>query len=289
MNGRLMRSKLFVPASRPELFAKAAASAADALSFDLEDAVPFERKTEARDTLAGHLASTLHDKVVVVRINALGTKFCEDDIAAVTPASVDIINVPKVEDPSELSEIAGMLDRYDPTTRVGILVNIETPKALRMAGTLAQSHPRVMGLQIGYADLLEPCGIDRLDQAALGYIRIHVRLAAAEAGLPAYDGAFFAVGDQAGCKMESLAARRSGFAGKSCIHPSQIAIINEAFSPTAAEVEKARRIVAAAESATRDGLGAFLVDGQMIDAPFLPRAQAIVEWANRQSNEVSQA
>lgn len=284
----LMRSKLFVPASRPELFAKAAASAADALSFDLEDAVIAARKDSARATLAAYLGQTSHRQLVVVRINALHTPWCEEDVRAIASTQADIINIPMTETPETVIAVASMLARYEPASgqgRVRLLVNIETPKAVRNALALASAHPRVMGLQIGYADLLEPCGIDRTNQAALDHIRISIRLAAAEAGVAAYDGAYFDVADPSGCQAESLIARRSGYAGKSCIHPSQVAIVNEAFSPTPTEIDRARRMLAAAEKAAAAGIGAFTVDGMMIDAPFLPRARAIVDWARQQEQQ----
>ncbi|MDR6872444.1 citrate lyase subunit beta/citryl-CoA lyase [Bosea sp. BE125] len=282
----LMRSKLFVPGSRPELFAKAAASAADSLSFDLEDAVAEERKDEARAQLAAFLRApeAARGKTVVVRVNALGTRHFQADMAAVVMPSVHLVNLPMVEDAETVRQAAQLLDTLDTAAGraqpTGLLVNIETPKALRRAAELATAHPRVAGLQIGYADLLEPTGIDRRDEAALAHIRVAVRLAAAEAGVAAYDGAFGGVNDPDGYRMECAAARRHGFAGKSCIHPSQIAIANEAFMPTATEIARARTILAAAEDAQAKGVGAYLVDGQMIDAPFLIRARAIVALAD---------
>lgn len=274
----LMRSKLFVPASRPELFAKAAAGPADALSFDLEDAVPEARKDEARDSLAAYLREppTGLRKAVVVRINAPGTGHFARDLEAVSLPRTDVINLPMVEDPAAITEAAARLDRLDPAGRIRLLVNIETPRSLRRAADLARAHPRVAGLQIGYADLLEPCGIDRHDEAALAQIRLAVRLAAAEAGLPAYDGAFAAVKDPEAFRAECAAARRHGFAGKTCIHPSQVDIANAAFLPSADELAWSRRILAAAAEAETRGLGAILVDGRMIDPPFLARARAVV-------------
>lgn len=288
----LMRSKLFVPGSRPELFAKAAASAADALSFDLEDAVAEARKDEARAALADFLcAPAAGGKAVVVRVNAVGTRHFAADMDAVALPGVAMINLPMVEDTAAIVEAAAVLERLEAgrggATAIGLLVNIETPKGLRRAADLAMAHPRVAGLQIGYADLLEPTGIDRRDEAALAHIRLAVRLAAAEAGVPAYDGAFGLVTDPEGYRAECLAARRHGFAGKSCIHPSQIAIANECFMPTEQEIAQARRILAAAAEADAKGVGAYLVDGQMIDAPFLSRARAIValaDLAGQQSN-----
>jgi len=277
----MMRSKLFVPGSRPELFAKASQSAADAISFDLEDAVAPSRKDEARTAVAAFLrdAPAMPGKLVVVRVNAVGTAWFRDDMAAVTGERLDLVNLPMVEDPAGVVEAAALLDRLDPGGRIRLLINIETPKAVRRAAELATAHPRVAGLQLGYADLLEPSGIDRHDAAALAFLRIAVRLAAAEAGIPAYDGAYAVVKDPDGYRAECVAARQHGFAGKSCIHPTQIALANQVFMPSPSEIERARRIVAAATEARAKGVGAYLVDGQMIDAPFLASAEATIALA----------
>jgi citrate lyase subunit beta/citryl-CoA lyase len=280
----MMRSKLFVPGSRPELFAKAAASAADALSFDLEDAVPPSRKAEARAALAAFLRDPPRGlrKAVVVRVNAVGTEHFAGDMEAVVGQHLDVVNLPAVEDASAVLEAAACLDRLEggEAGRIRLLVNVETPKGLRKAAELAAAHHRVAGLQTGYADLFEPYGIDRSDPMALAHVRLAVRLAAAEAGVAAFDGAYAAVSDSEGYRAECEAARRHGFAGKSCIHPSQIAIANEAFLPKPAEVEWARRVLAAATEAEAKGAGAFLVDGRMVDEPFLVGARAVLALAD---------
>jgi len=291
----LMRSKLFVPGSRPELFAKAVASAADALSFDLEDAVAEDRKVEARASLAAFLRDLPKGlrKTVIVRVNAVGSDHFAADMEAVVRPRLGVINLPMVEDAAAIAEAAALLGRLEKADgsggagRTRILVNIETPKGLRKAAELAAAHPRVIGLQIGYADLLEPFGLDRSDPAALAHIRMTVRLAAAEAGVAAYDGAYASVSDPDGYRAECEAARRHGFAGKSCIHPSQIAIANEAFMPKPAEVERARRILAAAAEAHAKSVGAFLVDGRMVDAPFLVSARAIVALADLHATDAA--
>lgn len=283
----LMRSKLFVPGSRPELFDKAFASASDAISFDLEDAVAKDRKAEARNVLSVFLNTRPIDrrKAIVVRVNAVGTPDFEPDMLAVANANVDLINLPMVEGDGAIREAAALLDRLESgrasSKPVGLLINIETPRGLRRAAELAGAHARVAGLQIGYADMLEPCGIDRRDEAALAHIRMTVRLAAAEARVPAYDGAFAAVKDPEGYRAECEAARRHGFAGKSCIHPSQIEIANATFLPTPAEIAWARQVVDAAADAGKRGVGAYLVQGQMIDEPFVVRARAVVTLADQ--------
>src|SRR6185437_5814146 len=282
----LMRSKLFVPGSRPELFEKALSSAADALSFDLEDAVAPSQKSQARANLSAFLRDVPPHtgKIIVVRVNAFGTAEFEADIAALAPAPIDIINLPMTEDADAVAQAIASIERSETAHRAKFLLNIETPKALRKAADLAAAHPRVIGLQIGYADLLEPNGIARNDRDALAYIRLAVRLAASEAGIAAYDGAFAAVKDAEGFRAECVAAKHHGFAGKSCIHPSQVATANEVFMPDADEIAWARKVVASAVDAETRGVGAYLVDGQMIDKPFVERARAMVALADRLPN-----
>ncbi len=282
----LMRSKLFVPASRPEIFEKALASAADALSFDLEDAVARDRKAYARDTLAAFLGRMTVDpkKIIVVRVNGVDTPEFADDVRAIVGPRVQMINLPAVEDPETILAAVSLLEHVEREKGAGpirLLVNIETPRALRRAAELACAHRRVAGRQVGYADLFEPCAIDRTDPAAVAQVRVAVRLAAAEAGIPAYDGAFANVKDAEAFRAECLAARRQGYAGKSCIHPSQIATVNAAFLPTAAEVARARRVLEAAAEAEARGQGACLVDGHMVDEPFLISARAVVALAEQ--------
>ena len=283
-----MRSKLFVPASRPEFFAKALAGEADAISFDLEDAVQESRKVEARRTLQTFLQETpprSRGKVVIVRVNRLTTPHFEADIAAVTWPGVDMVNLPKPESAGDVRAAAAVLARYE-TERgierpIGILPNIESPRGLRLAAEIATAHPRVVGLQLGLGELFEPFGIDRTDPLAIYEMQLAVRVAAAEAGVWACDTAYAAVKDPDGFTREAEAARRLGYIGKSCIHPSQIELANAVFRPSDAEIATALRVVDAARGAETHGVGAFLVDGRMIDGPFIRRAEAIVGAARR--------
>jgi citrate lyase subunit beta/citryl-CoA lyase len=283
-----MRSKLFVPASRPELFAKALASEADAISFDLEDAVQESRKAAARHTLQTFLKETPprpRGKVLIVRVNGLATAHFEADVAAVAWPGVDMINLPKPESAEDVRVASAVIARYE-TPRgiaqpIGMLANIESPRGLRLAAEIASAHPRVVGLQLGLGDLFEPFGIDRLDALAVHSMQLAVRLAAAEAGVWACDTVYAAVNDPDGYTREAEAARRLGFIGKSCIHPSQIALANAVFRPSDAEIAAALRVVDAARGAEANGVGAFLVDGRMIDIPFIKRAEAILGAARR--------
>jgi citrate lyase subunit beta/citryl-CoA lyase len=284
----LMRSKLFVPASRPELFAKALAGDADAISFDLEDAVQESRKAEARRVLQAFLRQSSPrpaGKIVIVRVNGLTTPHFEADMAAVAGPVVDMINLPKPESADDVraaaAALAGCERANDVERPIGILANIESPRGLRRASEIAGAHPRVVGLQLGLGDLFEPFGIDRADAKAVHAMQLAVRLAAAEAGLWACDTVYGAVSDPDGYTREATAARRLGYLGKSCIHPSQVPLANAVFRPTDAEIAAARRVIEAAQGAEVSGVGAFLVDGRMIDIPFVKRAEAILGAARR--------
>ena len=283
-----MRSKLFVPASRPEFFDKALASEADAISFDLEDAVQESRKVEARWTLQAFLKKTPprpRGKVLIVRVNGLRTAHFEADVAAVAWPSVDMINLPKPESAEDVRAAAAVLATCEAGRRItqpiGILANIESPRGVRLAVEIASAHPRVVGLQLGLGDLFEPFGIDRSDARAVYGMQLAVRLAAAEAGVWACDTVYGAVKDPDGYTREAEAARRLGFIGKSCIHPSQVPLANAVFRPSDAEIAAALRVVDAVRGAEAKGVGAFLVDGRMIDIPFVTRAEAIVSAARR--------
>ena len=281
-----MRSKLFVPGTRPELFAKALGSAADGICIDLEDAVSEPRKDEARDIVrqllqGGEAAAS--GRTLIVRVNAMDTPHFERDIAAVARPGVHLVNLPK---PASAAHVRAAIDALERAERangvrspIGMLLNIETPSALRLASELALAHPRVKGLQLGLGDLFEPLGIARREPAAIQQAMFAVRIAAGEAGVYAYDSAFADIADAAGYRAEAMLARNLGFLGKTCIHPSQVAVANDVFRPTDEEIAHARKVVEATREADAQGLGAYVVDGRMIDVPFVIRARAIVESA----------
>jgi len=292
-----MRSKLFVPASRPALFAKALASAADAISFDLEDAVAPEAKPAARAELRKLLqgdgdagvavppALAQSGKTLIVRVNAFGTPHFADDLQAAIWPALHIVNLPMVESADTVRRAAEAIEALERERGIGrpihILANIESPRGLRFAAEIATAHPAVIGLQIGYGDLFAPLGIASGEPSATQYVRTAVRLAAGEAGIDAYDGAYVNFSDPEGYRRDSMAARQLGFAGRSCIHPSQIATANEVFRPDEADVAHALRVVEAAQDNLGRGVGAFTVDGRLVDGPFIVQAERLVALARR--------
>jgi citrate lyase subunit beta/citryl-CoA lyase len=283
-----MRSKLFVPGSRPELFDKALRGDADALSFDLEDSVSASRKAEAREalqTLLSGPAARASGKTLIARVNPRGSDHFEADVHAVVRPGLALLNLPKVESADDVLAAVHAIEAAERANGVaepvGLLLNIESPRGLRLAYTLASAHPRVAGLQLGLGDLFEPLQITRDEPAALHTVMLQLRLAAGEAGVFAYDAAFARFQDVAGFRAEAGLARRLGYLGKSCIHPSQVALANDIFRPSDDEIAHARRVAAAADDAEARGVGAYTVDGQMVDAPFVLRARAVLATARR--------
>ena len=281
-----MRSKLFVSGARPDLFAKALASEADAISIDLEDSVPESGKSDARSAVVAFLQSSeARDAraILIVRVNALDTPHFEADLKALARPGLTLVNLPKPESAEDILAAVSQLEFAEAANGIDrpirLLANIETPTALRRAAEIASAHPRVVGLQMGLGDLFEPLGIDRRDAANVHAALFAVRMAAGEAGVFAVDGAFADVRDTRGYRIEAEMARRLGYIGKSCIHPSQVALANQVFEASVEEIAVARRVVESSRDAAARGHGAFMVDGRMIDSPFLKRAEAIVAAA----------
>lgn len=279
-----MRSKLFVPANRPELFAKAMRSGADAVCFDLEDSVIPEQKATARAQLRDFLqAKNEIDTTIVIRVNDLRTHLLADDLAAIIWAGVAVVNIPKTEHPAEVHQVAEFLSTLEGERglpqQVAILPTIESPRGLRQAYAIASADARVAGLQLGLMDLLLPLGIRSDNNIAVQHIRLQVRLATGEAGLPCFDGAFSNIADLEGFAASGCDAHSLGFAGKSCVHPNQIPIANRIFSPTPEEIAEARRILQKANEQSSQGVGAFALDGHMIDRPVIQHAQQILQRA----------
>jgi citrate lyase subunit beta/citryl-CoA lyase len=263
------------------------ASEADGLSFDLEDAVDESMKDEARREVARFLRALPpdHGKTIIVRVNGLETPHFAADVRAIVGPGLDIVNLPKPESVEDVRQCARALAEAEREARVSvpaaILVNIESPKAYRLAAELATASPRVIGLQAGWGDLIEPLDIDRYNPAMIEACLLHIRIAAGEAGVWAYDGAWANIKDPEGYRREAEASRRLGYLGKSCIHPSQVPLANAVFRPTDAEIAHSLKVVDAARDAAARGVGAFTVNGKIVDGPFVRRAEAILALARK--------
>jgi citrate lyase subunit beta / citryl-CoA lyase len=256
------RTFLFVPGDRPERFGKAAASGADVVILDLEDAVGPEHKPEARDRVRewldrGHRA--------VVRVNAPGTRWFDDDVATAAENAQAVL-VPKADDPAVLSALARRLP-----AGTGIIPLIETAAGIVRAAQVCAA-PSVIRPAFGNVDLSAQIGVDHRSHAALGHARSALVLAAAAAGCAApIDGVTTAIRDEAVLRADVEHAVTLGFTAKMCIHPGQVAVVHDGFAPSAEEIAWARGIV----ESTSDG-SVTVHDGQMIDRPVLLRARSIL-------------
>ena len=284
-----VRSKLFVPGTKPQLFPKAACGQADAISFDLEDAVPLSHKDEARHAVAEYLIQegAKNGKINIVRVNPAASDLFDSDLEKVIVPGLHVLNLPKVQDGDEVLAAVDALEYWERkaglTEEIGLLATIESPKGLRMAHAIATAHPRIVGLQIGMVDLNLACGFESGNRTAVNVVRFAIRLAASEAGIAVFDGAFIRISDPEALRAEAQEARALGLNGKSCIHPSQVPVVNEIFSPEAEEIERAVRLLAAAETASARGVGAFLHDGDMVDLPVVERARAVLARAGQRT------
>ena len=220
-----MRSKLFVPGSRPELFEKAWRTDADALSFDLEDSVPAGSKSRAREFVAEALNSAPRprSKIAIVRMNRLDGPDFEEDIQAVVRPGLDVINLPKIEDAEAVREAAGKLNELETKRGIDRRIRISSTSKRRAAcGKLRKLPLPAIGSSV-FSLALAICSHRSASKslATMTPIWLAVRLAAAEAGVPAYDAAFVGVADLEAFRAEAIASRAVGFAGKSCVHPRQ--------------------------------------------------------------------
>jgi (S)-citramalyl-CoA lyase len=272
------RSMLFVPALRPDRFSKAIATGTDIVIVDWEDAVVPERKAEARE-LTGTFFGEPTDRPVLryLRINSPRLPDGLRDLEALFEMEhlPDGIMIPKVESPEEVRWMTEILQPY--RQDIELFPTVETAKGLRAVAEVALASDATTILGFGAVDLVAETGSD-LSWDSLLYTRSQVVLAATEARIEALDTVWIEIDDQAGLEDESRRARAIGFTGKAAIHPSQVAPINAAFSPSDAEVDLARRIVEAAEG---DFSGALQIDGKMIDEPVIIAARRTMARAER--------
>ncbi|WP_374945291.1 HpcH/HpaI aldolase/citrate lyase family protein [Sphingomonas sp.] len=273
-----LRSLLFVPGDRPERMVKAAQLEADALILDLEDAVAPENKPRARAAVAAFLHEPRR-VAVFVRINPLESGLAEDDLAAVQSAAPDGIVLPKAEGAASLARLDGMLSDG---TRI-LPIASETAAAIFTLGTYGGVTQRLCGLTWGAEDLPAAIGAATAREADGSYTapyqvaRALVLFGAHAAGVPAIETVYPDFRDLDGLAAYAARGRRDGFTGMMAIHPSQVPVINAAFTPSADEIAHARRIVEA--FAENPGAGTLQLDGRMIDAPHLKAAQALLTLA----------
>ena len=270
----LLRSILFVPGTRADRFPKAMAAGADAVVFDLEDGVEASRKADARRIIAEWLDTSEASRTArFVRVNSVRSTWLADDLSWLPAIAghLDAVVLPKAESAQDVERIAAVA----PSRRVIPL--LETSRGIIGAAAIASARAEIPALLFGAEDLTAELGIPRTlagDEILLA--RSQVVLAAATIGADPIDAIFVDFSSHDRLRQDAVRARALGFRGKMAIHPDQVEIINEVFSPTAEEIAAARRVIAADAAARAKGEGAFRLDDQMVDAPIVARARRVL-------------
>jgi (3S)-malyl-CoA thioesterase len=272
---RPYRSVLYIPGSKPRALEKAKTLPVDAVIFDLEDAVSVEEKENARDTLAAALKEGGYGaRVRIVRINGLDTSWGKADAEAAAEMDCDAILLPKVSSAADLDALAAI------TGDKPLWAMMETPRGMLNAAEIA-AHPKLQGMVMGTNDLAKELQTrfrpDRLPMmAGLGLCL----LAAKAEGLVIVDGVYNAFKDGEGLMAESTQGRDMGFDGKTLIHPAQVEVANEAFAPSADEIDLARRQITAFEEVEASGQGVAVVDGKIVENLHVVTAREILAKAD---------
>jgi citrate lyase subunit beta/citryl-CoA lyase len=279
-----IRSYLYVPGSDQRRIEKALASEADTVILDLEDAVAPNRKEEARTTVAEVLRSE-HEKPVFVRINAPDSVLAEEDVEAVAGPRLAGLRLPKTESAEAARRVAQWLDKLG--CEAGLQCLIESALGLEFAFEIARAHEKVVGMSLGEADLAADLGVR--GDAGLLYARSRLVAATRAAGLPGpVQSVYTNVRDAEGLRRSTMEGKNMGFVGRSAIHPAQIEVINEVFTPTEEEIAEAKDLLARLEESTGTGTGAFaLEDGRFVDEAVVGSARLTLALARRDREGVS--
>jgi len=287
---------MFVPGDRQKMLDKALGTAVDAMLMDIEDGVAPSSKDTSRKQIAETFKQlaprlkadpSLRTPARYVRINAIGHERMHADLDHVITPGLEGLALPKVETPQQVQVVEKILDDREPKVgipagSVRLLIALESPRGLFNAYAIATASPRVMGLMFGAEDFSRELNLPfkREGEASdLIYARSSFVTAAAAAHVQAVDGVWPNFQDTEGLKKFALQSRRLGFSGMSCIHPTQIDLVNTAFTPTSEELDYCRRVVQAFDEARARGEGAIAFGGQLLDMPIVDRARQMLALA----------
>jgi citrate lyase subunit beta/citryl-CoA lyase len=282
---KLRRSMLFLPGANAAMLSTAFVYKPDSIMFDLEDAVSLREKDSARILVFHALQLPVYREIeTVVRINPLNTPFGLKDLEAVVRAGVDVVRLPKTDKPEDVYELEAHVERIERECgrEVGstkLMAAIESAIGVVNAVAIATSSKRMIGIALAGFDYCVDMQTERGDGSELFYARCAVLHAARAAGIDAFDVVYSDVNNDEGFLKEVELIRRLGYNGKSLINPRQIELLHNAYAPTEEEVDYARRVIAAADAAERDGLGVIALNGKMIDAPIVNQAQRTLQRA----------
>ena len=286
-----MRSLLFVPGNSDSMLEKACTFNPDVLIPDLEDSIPLSQKSKARDVLSSYLHKLIESgRPVIPRINSVKSGLIEDDLKIVIQPGITAISVGKIGSVSDVTTIENVLEKQEVKEGLNIgdiklILWIESALAIVNVYSILTSSPRIIAAAFGSEDFSLDMGLPGIPYTSnpeyLYYPRSIIPIAAKAAGVLALDAPYFVYQDNKQLILESQFARRLGYIGKFAIHPKQIDPINNCFSPTKQELDKARRIIEAYNNAELVGRGSTSLDGLMIDTPVVERALQVLEYEKK--------
>lgn len=285
MKDRLRRSRLYLPGNEPKYFVNAALHAPDAIILDLEDSVHYAEKDTARLLVRNALRAVDFGAAErMVRINQLPLGMA--DLEEIVPQAPDLILIPKMETPEQVSDVVGAVDSIakgtGATRPIWLMPILESALGIENAFAIASPSDQIAAITIGLEDYTADLGVAKTPGGSESlYARMRLANAAHAAHVQAIDSVYGDVTDSEGLLHWGEAARAMGFEGMGCIHPMQIEVIHRAFSPTLSELEKAAKIVAAYKEAQARGLGVVSLGSKMIDAPVVQRALSLVARAKQ--------
>lgn len=281
----MRRSLLFLPGNNPNMLINAGYLGSDAVIFDLEDAVSPAEKDAARILVRNTMRYMELSCEKIVRINSVDTAFWKADIDAILPMCPDLILLPKVGCPEDVLTVAGYMEEVErrlglTVGGVGIMPLIETALGVENSFLIAKASERVKALFLGAEDLTADLQCKRTKEGReIEYARTRLVVAARAAGVDVYDTPFTDVNDDEGIVVDAQLAKSLGFTGKASISPRHVEVINSVFSPTLAEIKYAYDVIEAIETAKKQGKGAISLNGKMIDAPIVARAERTIAMA----------
>lgn len=281
----LRRTLLFVPGSEPKRIEKAKNISADTILFDLEDSVPLEKKEEARTIVSNCIQEGgFEGRELAVRINAPGSPFYESDLNFMIQAGVSAIMIPKSENAQQFKEVENRITRHEPPENpIQLFALIETPKGVLNLNEIAASSNRIKALCFGHADFSLEMGLQEANPAVgvVYHARCQVAMTAKAYGITPIDNVCLSVKDEETLIEDIQTGIQLGFEGKMCIHPLQVGIANDLYSPNAKQIEYAKKVVEGWKEAQKKGLGVFTVNHKMVDLPLVMTQEKVLEKAKK--------
>ena len=289
----LYRTLLFVPGNNPAQMVKAEIYGADSVIFDLEDAVSVHEKDAARDLVRHYLLTMRPDNCRVgIRINAQDTPYYEEDVRAMVPLQPDFLRLPKSETAENMQKLDALITECEKdagieTGSIKIIATIETALGVYNAYQIAKGSPRVIAIGLGAEDFRTDMRMTRSDDGReILFARNLISLSAHAAGVMPLDYVYSNFKNTEGFSEDVKFGKMLGFTGKSVIHPSQVPLVHQVYTPSDEEIARAKKVVAAYDDAMAKSSGVVALDGKMIDMPIVTRAKNTLEYAKASGKEI---